>query len=83
VLRGIAEVAEYRIEVRTRRAMKHLRIEVEPTAAAAGAAFELTARIEKAVKDRLHFHAEIVAVPPGSLPRFEGKGRRFVRIEEG
>lgn len=40
---------------------------------------QLVRRVGRAIKDRLNFQAEIIAVPPGTLPRFEMKGRRFVR----
>jgi hypothetical protein len=35
--------------------------------------------VGRAIRDRLHFQAEIVAAPPGQLPRFELKSRRFFR----
>ncbi|MEX1098670.1 MAG: AMP-binding protein [Planctomycetales bacterium] len=79
ILREFAEVAEYRITVETRRAMNHLRIEIEPVAATAARAESLVAEVARVVKDRLNFQAEVAAVPAGSLPRFELKGSRFVR----
>lgn len=99
ILRQFEEIAEYRIVVSTRRAMQHVRIEIEPNegilsngaaAIAATGAFldtdvlpsetpELVRRVAKAIKDRLNFQAEIIVVPPGTLPRFEMKGQRFVR----
>jgi len=81
VLREFDEIAEYRITVETRRAMQHLKFEVEPAAEveASGNVDQLLQRIAQTVKDRLNFHAEILAVPAGSLPRFDLKGRRFFR----
>lgn len=82
IVREFADVVEYRIVVETRRAMPHLRLELEPAAAYAGspdAGARLQADVERAIKDRLNFHAEVVLVPVQSLPRFEMKGRRFVR----
>ena len=81
ILREHQEIIEYRIEVRTVRSMDHLRIEIEP---AAGCSTEqaqqnLIASVIRQIKDRLNFQAEVVSVPPGTLPRFELKGRRFVR----
>jgi phenylacetate-coenzyme A ligase PaaK-like adenylate-forming protein len=35
--------------------------------------------VAKAVQEALSFRAEVVQVPPGSLPRFELKAKRFVR----
>ena len=77
VLRTVPGVAEYRVTVTTARAMPHLRIEVEPADAADPAAVLPAAY--KAVKERLNFTAELVPAPVGSLPRFEMKGRRWVR----
>ena len=77
VLRTVPGVAEYRVTVTTARAMPHLRIEVEPSGGTALA--DLLPRVHKAVKERLNFTAEIVPAAEGELPRFEMKGRRWVR----
>ncbi len=81
VLREFDEVAEYRITVETRRSMQHLRLEIEPAAAAetSEAVDKLLERIGNSIKDRLNFNAELLAVASGSLPRFDLKGRRFFR----
>lgn len=81
ILREFAEIAEYRIEVRTVRSMHELRIEIEPTPEAERLGEDLQSRVMRAVKDRLNFHADVALVPVGQLPRFELKGRRFVRKE--
>jgi phenylacetate-CoA ligase len=77
ILREFADVAEYRILFTTRNQMNHLKIEVEPADEAAGAA--LIDKIGRTIRDRLNFQAEVIPVPPQSLPRFELKGRRFVK----
>jgi len=85
ILREFAEIVEYRIEVRTVRAMQHLTIHIEPAeeiAAVNERQATLLETVARAIKDRLNFQAEIVPAAPGSLPRFELKGRRFVRVEE-
>jgi phenylacetate-CoA ligase len=79
ILRAFPTIAEYRITVQTRRAMQHLHIEIEPTADEADHSTDLVTTVEKTIKDRLNFHAEITAVAPNSLPRVELKGRRFFR----
>lgn len=82
ILREFDEVAEYRVFVERVRAMQHLRMEVEPAATIAAhenAVADLISRLSHAVKDRLNLHAEIAAVAPETLPRFELKGRRWVR----
>jgi len=81
VLREFTEVAEFRMTVREKKAMQHMVIEIEPTSEiqAAGLMPELLMRVEKTVRNRLNFHAEILPVLPETLPRFELKGKRFHR----
>ena len=83
ILREFDAIAEFRITVQTRRSMPHLKIEVEPTpdVAASDAVMGLVDQVSRALKDRLNFQAEVVGVGVESLPRFELKGRRFVRQE--
>jgi phenylacetate-CoA ligase len=85
VIRDFPDVAEYRITVVTRRAMPHVKIEVEPVESIARCVEHrqaLLTALSRAVKDRLSFQAELEAVPVGALPRFEMKGRRFHRETE-
>jgi phenylacetate-CoA ligase len=84
IVREFDQVAEYRMHFTTKREMNHLKIEIEPIAALTGTDDEqqLLSDINRAIKDRMNFQAEIVAVEPESLPRFELKGRRFVKDGE-
>jgi phenylacetate-CoA ligase len=77
ILHHFPEVAEYRVEIDETGTLPVLRIEVEPTGASASG--DLAERVEHAVRDTLLFRAEVRAVPPGTLPRFEMKARRVVR----
>lgn len=77
ILHQFPEITEYRIDVETRRSMQHVKITIE-TAGKDDSA-PLLIRVANAIKDRLHFHAEIVAAHPGVLPRSELKARRFFR----
>lgn len=82
ILREFETVAEFRITVETRRSMPQLRIEIEPSAEAAASSAEVDAllhAISRAIKDRLNFQPELVPVEVDGLPRFELKGRRFIR----
>jgi len=80
VLRQFEAVAEFQIEVHTDRSMPHLVLRIEPRAGMDEASRnELTDSIVGSVKDRLNFNAEVVLVEENSLPRFELKGRRFVK----
>jgi len=78
VLREIDEVAEFRIDVQTVRSMHELTITVEPVS---GDAADLLDRVKGALRQRLGFGCEVKLAEPGSLPRFELKGRRFHRDE--
>ncbi len=77
VLRRFPDLAEYRVTVDQRGPLAELRIEVEPAAAASGPA--LADGVARAVRDELLFRADVVAVAPGTLPRFEMKAQRVVR----
>lgn len=77
VIREFTEIVEYRITVVTRRSMPHLIIEIEPVPSALQSAAALIGRLERTIKDRLNFQAEVIQA--ASLPRFEMKGRRFFR----
>jgi phenylacetate-CoA ligase len=75
VIRGFAEVAEYRAVVDHSGALAELHIEVEPRSAADGPA--LAERVGRAIRDQLLFRPEVTAVPPGTLPRYEMKAQRI------
>jgi phenylacetate-CoA ligase len=77
ILRRFTDVAEYRIEVDASSTLPALRVEVEPTSAEL--AISVVDRVDRAIRDELLFRAEVTAVPPGSLPRFEMKAQRFSR----
>jgi len=71
ILHGFPEVVEYRLTARKRGELDELLVEVEDR-------LEQPARIAEELRIRLGLNVEVQAVPPTSLPRFEGKGRRFV-----
>ncbi|MCH9032922.1 MAG: phenylacetate--CoA ligase family protein [Planctomycetes bacterium] len=77
IVREVPEVAEFRLEVDERASMADLCIQVELTPGAANE--EIRARIEAAVRSRLHFRPRVIVMDPGSLPRFEMKAKRLVR----
>ncbi|MEZ6043731.1 MAG: AMP-binding protein [Planctomycetaceae bacterium] len=81
VIREIPQVAEFRIDVRTVRSMNELSISIEPVEDAAMSVDDLTSQVTSALRQRLGFGCEVVAVAPGQLPRFEMKSRRLYRQE--
>lgn len=77
ILREIPEVAEFRLRPVQRGALVDLVVEVEPREESPGP--RLREQVEEAIRDRLHFRAEVQVAPVGSLPRFEFKARRVER----
>jgi phenylacetate-CoA ligase len=71
ILRSFPEVVEYRATVYKISEMDRLRIEVEDR-------LQQPERISQEIKLRLGLRVEVDSVPLGTLPRFEGKGKRFV-----
>ena len=71
ILHGFPEVVEYRLTARKRGEMDELVVEVEDH-------LMQPARIAEELQLRLGPKIEVRSVPAMSLPRFEGKGRRFV-----
>ncbi len=71
ILRSFPEVVEYRLIAHRPKQMDALRVDVEDRLGDAG-------RIGKELELRLGLKIKVTLVPLGSLPRFEGKGKRFV-----
>ncbi len=76
ILRSFPEVVEYRITARKRGSMDELFIEAEDR-------LSQPARIARELEKQLGLKIEVALAPPASLPRFEGKGHRFVDQREG
>jgi phenylacetate-CoA ligase len=70
ILRSFPEVVEYRTIVRQAAAMDYLVVEVEDR-------LECPERIAEELRLRLGLKVDVNLAPRGSLPRFEGKGKRF------
>lgn len=71
ILHGFPEVTEYRLTARKRGELDELAIEVEDH-------LNDPQRISRELQLRLGLAVEVCVAPPLSLPRFEGKGRRFL-----
>ena len=79
ILRGAGGVAEYRVEVRQQSALAEMSIEVEPESPDQEPG--LSARLESVLRDALALRIPVTVVPAGSLPRFEMKAKRWIRLE--
>ena len=71
LLHGFPEIIEYRLTARKQGEMDALYVQVEDR-------LEQPDRIARELELRLGIRIEVSTVPTGSLPRFEGKGKRFV-----
>lgn len=78
VVRKFPEVVEFRLIVHQSEALADLRMEIEPAPGAHGGA--LAEAVAKAIRDELLFRVEVQAVAEGSLPRFEMKARRILKV---
>jgi phenylacetate-CoA ligase len=77
VLRGFAEVAEYRVEVDTSHSLAELRIQIEPAAVCANPE-HLAGRVRQQLHNVFALRIPVAIAPTGSLPRFEMKARRWI-----
>jgi len=75
VVREFPEIAEYRATVTTHQAMDQVALEVEGTAATANL-------IAETLRSRLGLKIDVFPVAAASLPRFEGKGKRWIDQRE-
>ena len=77
ILRGFDAIAEYRVEIQNHRTLPELRIQVEPGPEHAHDS-SLPHRLEAALTSAFALRIPVVLAPPGTLPRFEMKARRWV-----
>jgi len=70
IVRGFPEVMEYRLQVARKGSVDTMHLEIEDRLAA-------PERVARELRLRLGLRVDVTAVPAGSLPRFEGKGRRI------
>ena len=77
VVRQAPEIVEFRSVVSHAGAMRTLSIEIELTPSA-GDAPAIVSRVRRDLRDALGLSVPVQVVPPGALPRFEMKARRFV-----
>ena len=70
IIRKFDEVGEYRVELATVREMDELHCTVE-------AQTDVAERLAAAIHRELGIRSKVETVPPGTLPRFEMKAKRF------
>ncbi len=73
ILRSFPEVLEYRMTAFKSGEMDQIKIEIEDR-------LNEPARVAEELQLRLSLKVDVTCAPLGSLPRFEGKGKRFVDL---
>lgn len=79
VIRGCGGVAEYQVTLDTRSPMLQLNVTIEPTPECSDER-GLVHRLEQALQAAFTLRVPVRLTPPGTLPRFEMKARRWVRL---
>jgi phenylacetate-CoA ligase len=79
VLRRFPEVVEFRVNILESGTLTRVMLEIEPAPEFSDPA-SLCQRVGRTLAETLSFKADVQAVPPGTLPRFEMKAKRFVRV---
>jgi len=81
IIRQRPDVVEYRVKLDCRCAMPELAIELELLADSAVSNPErICQQIEESLQALLNLRVPVSALPHGSLPRFEMKAQRWVRL---
>jgi len=76
-LRQWPEIVEFRVQAQHSAELTALRIDIEPRTADQGNA--LAEKVQEAIRAQYLFRPDVTVVPPGTLPRFEMKAKRFHR----
>jgi phenylacetate-CoA ligase len=76
IVRGFPEVIEHQLTVATKGSLDVLQLAIEDR-------LDAPDRVAEELRLRLGLKVEVTNVPRGSLPRFEGKGRRLVDKRSG
>jgi phenylacetate-CoA ligase len=79
VVRSFAGVAEYRVELKSGPAMAELTVQVEPAVDCRDPA-ALAADLEEAFRTTFQLRVPVTVAKRGTLPRFELKAQRWVRV---
>jgi phenylacetate-CoA ligase len=81
IIRKEPGVVEYRVELGTRGAMNELQLQIEPVSDCLDAD-GLCRRLSETLQAALNLRIPVVPLPGGSLPRFEMKSNRWVRVNQ-
>ena len=77
IVRQFPEIEEFRVDVRETEGLAELKVTVEPGPSESPAGLE--EGVTRSILDNLRIRPTVEVAPPGTLPRFELKARRFFR----
>lgn len=83
VVRCFDSIREYRSEIVQTSSGDHLRLKLELVEEPGVEAADIAERVVRKVQEVLFFRPEVLIVPAATLPRFEFKAQRFVRVRDG
>jgi len=78
VVRSCGGVAEYQVEISNERTLTEMKLRIEPSLDCPDVP-GLLQRLERNFQTSLALRVPVTTVPPGTLPRFEMKGKRWVK----
>jgi phenylacetate-CoA ligase len=78
IVRSCGNVAEFRVQIHTGKALPELKIEVEPAPDSNHTG--LAERLETSMRTAFNLRVSVSIVPSGNLPRFEMKAKRWMRV---
>ncbi len=79
IVREFADIEEFRVEVFRREALPELKLILEPRAGYASPE-RLTEKVIGRVRESIGIRPQVELAPPGALPRFELKAKRFFKL---
>jgi phenylacetate-CoA ligase len=77
IVRACGGIAEYRAEVSKNGELAELCLQIEPSADC-GNSVALALRVAGSFETALALRVKVTVVPPGTLPRFEMKAKRWI-----
>ena len=79
IIRSSGDVAEYQVSVSNARSLTELSLQIEPRPSCSDPV-ALVKRLEKSFADAFALRVPVKTVPAGTLPRFEMKAKRWIKI---
>jgi len=79
IIRSSGEVAEYQVSVSNAHSLTELSVQIEPLSRCADP-IAMARRLEKSFQDAFTLRVPVKPVPTGTLPRFEMKAKRWVKL---